>query len=150
MKARFVRLNHLALAIGILTSAALICSPPPMSHQAAAATQDVSLPSGSQIVIEGVGKIYFSKNEMWAMAMNYHTKTAFDDTQALRQEAIEVWREFFGRMSEESGLTAAMLAVFDKPEPKFIGTRQTRYFVFRKHADGQWNIGNPDELVAWK
>ena len=130
--------------LGFLLVSALIVG----SIDSAAAAKKVALPNGALIVVEGVGKIYFTENKAWALVLNYQTDLSLSDTANLRAQAIEIWRHFFGRMADEANLKDAVIMAFDKPKPRFFGTRKQYGFVFRKEKNGVWKITKPDQTVG--
>ncbi len=130
--------------LGFLLVSALIIG----SIDSAAAAKKVTLPNGVVIVVEGVGKIYFTGQKAWALVLNYQTDIDLSDTTNLRAQAIEIWRHFFGRMADEANLKDAVIVAFDKPKPRFFGTRKQYGFVFRKEENGVWKITKPDQPVG--
>jgi tetratricopeptide (TPR) repeat protein len=130
--------------LGFLLVSALIMS----SIDSAAAAKNFTLPSGAVIVVEGVGKIFFTGQKAWALVLNYQTNINLSDTTNLRAQAIEIWKHFFGRMADETNLKDAVILAFDEPKPRFFGTRKQYGFVFRKEESGVWKITKPDQPVG--
>lgn len=101
----------------------------------------ITLPSGKEIVIEAVGKIYYRKSEPGIM-LKYSTNLDLENAELLQNEVNEIW-SLFRKEADESGLNSVVISANSPPVGKFfIGVRQTRNFVFLKSEDGFWSANN--------
>jgi hypothetical protein len=101
------------------------------------AGQDVKLPSGRQIRILGVGKMYFS-NDATALMLKYQTAIPLDDARALEDEVNEIWERFRFDV-EKAQLTVGIVSAQERSRGFIITFNRVRNFAFRKcPANGQW------------
>jgi hypothetical protein len=97
----------------------------------------LTLPSGKQIVVTGVGPVYFPSGET-ALVMACDTDISIDDSVALRKEADEIWG-LFKKDVERAALTNGVIRMVH-PEGSGLITHSKGYgFVFVKRADGLWH-----------
>jgi len=100
----------------------------------------VSLPSGKQIKVMAVQKMYFSKGAP-ALMLKYQTDLDFNDKAALRSEADEIWPTFRNNVEHEN-LSSAIIIANAVPTGTFIKTSRSYNFVYEKTADGTWRCLN--------
>ena len=101
----------------------------------------ITLPSGKEIIIEAVGKIYYRKSEPGIM-LKYSTNLDLENVELLQNEVNEIW-SLFRKEADESGLDSVVISANSPPVGKFfIGVRQTRNFAFLKSEDGFWSAYN--------
>ena len=98
-----------------------------------------TLPSGKQIKVLGVGKIYFTKDEP-ALMLKYQTDLSLDDKITLRKEVDEIW-ETFKVDVEKAHLGAAIVSANEVPQGSLIKTGKGYNFAFKKMPDGTWQSG---------
>ena len=100
-------------------------------------SKKMTLPSGNEIIVDAVSKIYYRQSEPGIM-LRYSTHLNIKDFEALQNEVDEIW-SLFKREADESGLDSVVISANSPPKGKFfIGMRQTRNFVFLKDKDGYW------------
>ena len=106
--------------------------------------QKTTLPSGNQVIIHAAGKIYYRKSDP-GMMLEYSTYLDIENLELVQQEVNEIWL-LFGKQVNESGLTTAVISAKSPPIEKkfFVGTQQTRNFVFEKQANGLWKQIKPE------
>lgn len=102
--------------------------------------QKVTLPSGKQIIIDAVGKIYYRKSEPGIM-LQYSTNLDLENIELLQKEVDEIW-SLFRKEADESGLNSVVISANSLQTKKlFISNRKTRNFVFIKE-DEVWRSLN--------
>ena len=106
--------------------------------------QKSTLPSGNQIIIHAVGKIYYRKTDP-GMMLEYSTYLDIENIELVQQEVNEIWL-LFEKQVDESGLATAVISANSPPVEKkfFAGVRQTRNFVFEKQLNGLWKQIKPE------
>lgn len=95
-----------------------------------------TLPSGKQVKVLGVGKIYFSKDDP-ALMLKYQTDLNLEDKDALRKEVDEIWETFKADV-EKAHLTTAIVSANEVPKGTLVKTGKGYRFAFKKMADGTW------------
>ena len=116
----------------------------------ALAEEKVTLPSGSVIIVDSIGRTYFTADGEWALVLNYQTNIPLSDTASLRAEVIEIWDHFFGRIANSKKMNNAAVVAFNEPKSSFFGlveTKKTQGFVFTRDEGGNWKIASPDQPV---
>jgi hypothetical protein len=99
--------------------------------------EDVKLPSGREIRILGVAKVYFSNGEA-ALMLRYQTAIPLDDVGTLQSEASEVWERF--RIDiEKSGYTIGIVSANERHENLAVTPSRTFNFVYKKSTSGEWS-----------
>lgn len=114
------------------------------------AAEKVTLPSGSVIIVDSIGRIYFTADGEWALVLNYQTNIPLSDTAKLRAEVVEIWDHFFGRIASSKEMNNAVISAFNEPESSFFGLvekKTTQGFVFTRDEEGNWKINSPDQAV---
>lgn len=97
------------------------------------------LPSGKELKVLGVGKMFFSGGPP-ALMLKYRTDLDLDDRSALEREVDEIWQHF--RIDvERAGLTSAIISAEDAPKGFIVTSNRSFNFVYRKSADGAWRRG---------
>ena len=99
------------------------------------------LPSGKEIKILGIGKMYFPKDKTTALTLRYQTDISIDDVDLLRKEVEEIW-PVFRIDAVKSGLSNAMIMATSPPFKKFLffyTSRSYNFFVTKK-ANGTWDF----------
>jgi len=94
------------------------------------------LPSGKDVKVLGVGKMYFSRDEP-ALMLKYLTDVAIDDEDALQKEVDEIW-PFFRVDVEKAQLRTAIISANEPPTGVVISESRAFTFVFKKADDGTW------------
>ena len=98
--------------------------------------QTHTLPSGKQVKVVGVGKIFFS-NDKPALMLTYQTDLSIDDKQALSNEADEIWDTF--RIDvDKAGLSTGIVSANEQKKGFIVTTSRGFNFVYKKSPDGQW------------
>jgi hypothetical protein len=97
----------------------------------------LTLPSGRQIKITGIGPTHFP-NGTDAMILNCETDISIDDMADLRKEVDEIW-SLFRKDVEAAGTTNAVIRVTHPEGGGFVTQSRGYGFVFEKRADGQWH-----------
>lgn len=100
----------------------------------------VSLPSGKQIKVMGIQRIYFSKGAP-ALMLKYQTDVDLSDKAALRSEADEIWPMFKKNVDQEN-LGSAIIIANAVPQGILLKTVRSYNFVYEKTADGTWRCVN--------
>ena len=98
--------------------------------------KSVSLPSGRQIRVIGVGRINFSHGAP-ALMLKYQTGLKVTDKAELRSEVDEIWPAFKNDV-EQAHLSAAIISANEIPQGVVIKRGQSYNFVYEKSADGSW------------
>jgi hypothetical protein len=95
-----------------------------------------TLPSGKQIKIIRVFKIYFQNGEE-SLKLDYETNLKLSDRIALKNEVNEIWKEFIFE-AEKSHVNGAIISANEIPTGFIIKTGNSYNFVFHKQTDGSW------------
>jgi len=97
------------------------------------------LPSGREVKVLGVSKMFFSKGDP-ALMLKYRTDLRLEDQEQLRKEVEEVWQAFRVDV-EQAGLKAAIISVHEPPKRVLIvSTNKSFNFVIQKSAAGNWEF----------
>jgi hypothetical protein len=97
------------------------------------------LPSGREVKVLGVSKMFFSKGDP-ALMLKYRTDLRLEDRALLRKEVEEVWQAFRVDV-EQAGLKAAIISVHEPPKRLLIvSTNKSYNFVIQKSAEGAWEF----------
>ena len=99
--------------------------------------QVVTLPSGKQIKVLGVGKIHFTESDP-ALMLKYQTDLSLDNKVAIQQEVEEIWQSFKVDV-EKAGLKAAIINANEVPNGMVIKTGRGYNFVYKKTEDRSWS-----------
>jgi len=106
--------------------------------QNASNAQVHTLPSGRQIIVLGVGKILFTKDNQTALMLKYQTNLSLEDKPALQKEADEIWSSF--RLDvDQAGLSTGIVSANEKPTGFIVTHSKGLNFVYTKSANGQWS-----------
>ena len=114
----------------ILVLVFLACSPPEQPHKL------VKLPSGRQVKVLSVGKMYFSKGEP-ALMLKYQTDLPIGNAAALDAEADDIWQSFKEDV-ERAHLSNAIISATSHATRGFISESRSYNFVYQKSAGGTW------------
>jgi hypothetical protein len=109
----------------------------PGSSRAQTPYQLVTLPSGKEIKVLGMGKIVFSQDKP-ALMLKYQTDLSLDDKPALREEVEEIWASFRINAEKEK-MSNAIISANELPKGGLVSTSRSYNFVFRKSEDGTWH-----------
>ena len=128
MKRLALSLSGVALALALASCNA---APPPHSVY--------QLPSGRQVKVIGMGKMFFSKGEP-ALMLKYQTDLPTQDVPQLRREAEEIWQVF--RIDvEREGLKAAIISANEAPRRfLLVSSSKGHNFVIQKTDGGKWEF----------
>jgi hypothetical protein len=96
-----------------------------------------TLPSGKQIVVLGVGPIYFAKDNQTALMLKYQTTLSLEDRAALGKEADEIWSSFRVDV-DQAGLPTGIISANEKPTGFIVTHSRGFNFVYTKSGNGQW------------
>lgn len=99
--------------------------------------QLVTLTSGKQVKVLGVGKMWFA-NDTPALMLKYQTDISPDDKASLGKEVDEIWASFRADV-EKAQLTNGIVSANEKPTGFIVTKSRAHNFVFRRGADGQWS-----------
>ncbi len=104
------------------------------------------LPSGKEIKVLGMGKMFFAKHNVTALMLRYETKLNIDNIELLRKEAEEIW-PIFRVNAEKSGLSTTVISANEIPKKKLLVLSQNRAFnfVISKEENGPWKFSD-----SWK
>jgi hypothetical protein len=102
----------------------------------APAYQVTRLPSGREIKVLGVTKMFFSQDDP-ALMLKYQTDLDLDDGAALAAEVEEVW-QVFRKDAEAAQVNGAIILVSDAPKGFIVTTNNNHGFVFERSPDGAW------------
>src|SRR5438128_839993 len=95
------------------------------------------LPSGRDIRVLGMGRVYSVPDKAWAIELSYETDLPIDDPTALKSEIDDIWT-LFRVDAENSGLRLAAISANERPRGRFVTTRRRFGFVYEKGPDGVW------------
>ena len=97
------------------------------------------LPSGREVKVLSVSKMFFSKGDP-ALMLKYRTDLRLEDQEQLRKEVEEVWQAFRVDV-EQAGLKAAIISVHEPPKRVLIvSTNKSYNFVIQQSAEGKWEF----------
>ena len=106
------------------------------ASQAQEPVKITTLPSGKQVKVISIGKIFFTEGKP-ALVLNYQTDLSIDDLPALEKEADEIWASF--RIDvEKAGLDYGAVRANEKSSGFIITTSRGYGFVYERDAKGQW------------
>jgi hypothetical protein len=120
----------------VLTLILVACGAPQTPVQ-----QIVTLPTGKQITVIGVGKIAFS-NDAPALMLKYQTDLSLDDTQKLSQEADEIWATFHIDV-EKAQLTTGIISANERTSGIVVTKNRGFNFVYKRGSEGAWSRIGP-------
>jgi len=102
------------------------------------------LPSGKEIKILSIGKIFLKKDKPVLM-LKYQTDVDIKNVDLLRKEVEEIWPMFRINV-EKSKYSNAIIAATSQPVKKFLifSTNNSYNFVASKKENGIW------DLNSWK
>jgi hypothetical protein len=98
----------------------------------------VTLPSGNQIRLLGIGVLRFSQDTP-AWWIRYETRISVEDGARLRVEAQEVFDLYRGEV-EKSGRDKAALSANEVIPDTFISKNRGHNFIVAKQPDGSWKM----------
>jgi hypothetical protein len=96
----------------------------------------VSLPSGRQVKILSVGKMYFTKGDP-ALVLKYQTDLPLENVSALAVEADEIWQAFRVDVDAQH-MKNAMISATKVTSTGLLTQTRGYNFVYKKQADGSW------------
>ena len=102
--------------------------------------------SGKNLKVLSLKKLVFKKGPP-ALMLRYQTDIAPGQVDPLRQEAKEIWEDFYAD-AQNSNLTAAVISAVYGPSEGVTGKNQAYNFVFQKDPSGIWNAMDPT-LNQW-
>ena len=103
--------------------------------------QKITLPSGKEITIQAIGKIYYRASEPGIM-LQYFTNLDIENIDLLRSEVNEIW-SMFRKQADESGLDSVVISANSLLSKKFfVSESKTRNFAFIKNENGSWRSVN--------
>ena len=117
--------------VAVLLVSTAACAP----HSAP--LQVVTLDSGKQVKLLGVGNIAFS-NDAPALMLKYETDLSLDDKAKLTQEADELWKTFRVDV-ERAQLATGIISANDHPTGFVVATNKSFNFVYKRRPDGEWS-----------
>ena len=129
---RSAQLRHLVVLAAIGLALFTACHARPKGRS-------LLLPSGNNITITGIGRIYISGDKSWALALKYVTQVPSTNQVALKAEATEVvnlWKTDL----EKSGLHLAVLSALEPPKGFIITTSRGKNFLVKKEPTGAWEL----------
>jgi hypothetical protein len=115
------------VAVFLSVVAASAAGPPTQSHK---------LSSGKVIRVIAVGQMNFSQGSP-ALALSYQTDLKIDQTDKLRAEVIDIWRDF-QKDVDRAKLSNAVIMANEVPSGGLIQKNKSFNFVFVRKADGTW------------
>lgn len=121
----------------LLLSIVLFSSPAGFGAQAPY-YQLVKLPSGKEIKMLGVGKIYPSPDRP-VLLFKYETDLSIDDKEALRKEVDEIWASFRLNVEREN-LSEAIISANEPLSSDSVSKGRSYDFEYRKAQDGTWQM----------
>ena len=100
------------------------------------------LPSGKEIKIISMGKMFFSKDKP-ALMVKYQTDIDIKNVDLLRKEVEEIWPMFRINV-EKSQYSNAIITVASQPIKKFIffSTNSNYNFMALKKENGTWDLNS--------
>jgi len=97
------------------------------------------LPSGREVKVIGMGKMFFSKGDP-ALMLKYRTDLRLEDHEQVRKEVEEIWQVFRVDV-ERAGLKAAIISVQAPGRQLLIVSTSKSYnFVIQKSEAGTWEF----------
>jgi len=131
------RNRALARALAAVAFAALLCACHEVDQTAA-----WDLPSGKQVTIIGVNKLYYSAGGDWALVVNYESSVPLDQGDALRREVDEVWTVFKNKV-DRAGVKYAIVSPNAPASSGVVTTRRSISYLYSRGASGQWSASAP-------
>ena len=103
----------------------------------ASAQNVVTLPSGKQIKVLGVGKVNFSEGPP-ALMLKYETDLSIEDMPKLEKEVAEIWASF--RLDvEKAQLTLGIVSANERPSGMLIKANKGFNFIYERGPDAKWS-----------
>jgi hypothetical protein len=96
-----------------------------------------TLPSGKQIKVINVTKMFFSKGDT-SLILDYQTDIPLENKAALDKEVDDIW-QYFKNDVEKANLKGAVIRANEAPKGGFIQTKKQFGYVFNKADDGVWS-----------
>jgi hypothetical protein len=72
-----------------------------------------------------------------ALVLSYQTKLKVDESEALRTEVVEIWKDF-RKDVDQAKLDSAIIMANEVPTGRIIQQGKSHNFVFARKADGSW------------
>ncbi len=101
------------------------------------------LPSGKEVRILGMYKMFFSNDDP-ALMLKYETDIQLSDAAALQKEVEEIW-DVFQVDVEKAGLSTGILQASTPQTGSFIKVSRSRNFVVQKNLKGIWEFAKDGE-----
>lgn len=98
----------------------------------------VTLPSGKIVRVISVMPIRFSSGET-SLMLKYQTDLKVSDRDALRKEVDEIWASF-QTDANNARAQSAIVSANEVPQGTIIKSGQAFNFVYKKNADGTWQL----------
>ena len=116
--------------VALLLSAALgACGrgPQTRAHQ---------LSSGRTIKVISVGQMHFTQAPP-ALVLSYQTDLKINQTEALRKEVGDIWKDF-QKDVDQAKLASAIIMANEVPSGRLVQRGRSYNFVFKRNPDGSW------------
>jgi hypothetical protein len=72
-----------------------------------------------------------------ALTLSYQTDLKLDETESLRHEVSEIWRDF-QKEADSAKVTSAVIMASEIPRGRFVAVSRSQNFVFIRSPDGSW------------
>ena len=100
--------------------------------------QTYQLPSGKQIKVNYVQKMYFNSGGN-ALLMHYETEIPIENEDALKKEIDEIWSVFQADV-EKSGEKNGIIQAVHYERSGIVRRGKGHGYVFNKSDDGKWRL----------
>lgn len=97
------------------------------------------MPSGSTVIVTGVGQLYFQAEQTSALAVKYTTDVSLSSDAALKiqaREFLNVWKPDL----DKSGFKYGAIMAQEPPQGFIFTVSEGRNFVAEKGSDGTWTL----------
>jgi len=105
-------------------------------------TNTWDLPSGKQVTIIGVNKLYYSAASDWALVVNYESSVPVDQSDVLRREVDDVWAVFKNKV-ERAQVKYAIVSPNAPASSDAVTSRRSVSYIFTRDASGHWSSSAP-------
>jgi hypothetical protein len=105
------------------------------------------LPSGKQVTIIGVDKLYSGAVSDWALVVSYESAVPLDQDDALRREVDDVWAVFKNKV-DRARVNYAIVSPNAPTSSGVVTSRRSVSYLFTRAASGRWTAGAPMPVDA--
>jgi hypothetical protein len=95
------------------------------------------LPSGREVKILSVGRIYSTQEEAWIIRLRYETELPLDNPAGLQVEIDDIWK-YFRVDADQSGFKFAAVTAVEPSRVPGVEVHRQFGFLFVKDEKGTW------------